>query len=74
MILAIKNKNYLHIESDELLKDAIIEIKDETGKLNIKRCSDNNKFEIIRLDDYKGKLSIRIKAQNKTIYQKVFNN
>ncbi len=74
MILALKNNNHLLIKSDEILKDTILEITDESGKKTLLPCKGNNEFETVLLNDYKGKLTIKIKNEKKTVYQKIFTN
>ncbi len=74
MILAIKKENTVFISSDEILKNGIIEIDNEYGKTLYKKAFVNTDFETIAIKNQKGKLILRIKSNQKLIYQKTFTN
>jgi len=72
MILAIKKENTVFISSDEILKNGIIEIDDGYGKTVYKKTFLNTDFETIEIK--KEKFTLRIKSNQKLIYQKTFTN
>ncbi len=74
MILAVKKGNTVFVSSDEILKSGIIEIDNGYGKNLYKKTFVNTDFETITIKNQKGKLILRIKSNQKLIYQKTFTN
>ncbi len=72
MIIVLIKNNDIYITFNELIKEGVIEIEEEKQGNSVFRRIKNSDFEKISLKDFKNKITLRIKQNDKIIFRRVF--